>query len=338
MNKFKTNTKPKSAEDMDSYYPFLRNKSPQVQPSSLYIPIDIRGPVVDSEYYAEDFERIANAVEGDTIHVRIHTYGGATMTALEFFNALRQTPAHVITENVSVAMSAGSIILFAGDEVRVQPNSITMVHAARYGAYGQQENVKQQVDFEDKWLKDTFAYFYEGLFTEEEMKDIVINCKQHYMTSDEVIERLHKRNDYLLEKQAKEEDEATEKELKDLEDNLDALGYALPTDSELEAMSKEQLISYIKGEEIVFADEENSDEVPLAFTMSFADDHYQAFVYEDGQVVIESSDDELSVNLICAERDLLVLLADDLDIEVKSKDPTERILKKIQKEIKAMLK
>lgn len=335
MNKFK-NTKIKNSSD-EPLFVNQQNKiisTPVLFEHTIFIDEDITDPC----FYREVLYTLRNAAPDDTILMIINTCGGDLLTAIPIINAMRQTQSMVVTELAGQASSAGSMIFLAGDECRVNSNTYMLVHPASYGSGGMSENVSQHVQFSDSYINDVFKSVYEGFLTEEEQNETIKSCRQWYMKADEILERLHKRNDYLLEKQAKEEDEAAEQELKDLEESLDSLGYALPTDSELEAMSKEQLISYIKGEEVVLTDEEDSEEVPLAFTMPFADDHYQAFVYEDAQVVIESSDDELSVNLICAERDLLVLLADDLDIEVKSKDPTERILKKIQKEIKVMLK
>jgi ATP-dependent protease ClpP protease subunit len=64
-----------------------------------------------------------------TIRVRLNSYGGSATDGMAIYNALAQHPARKIVLIDGVAASIASLIAMAGDEVRMPPSSLMMIHA-----------------------------------------------------------------------------------------------------------------------------------------------------------------------------------------------------------------
>lgn len=65
------------------------------------------------------------------ILVRINSGGGDVFEAFAIYNAMRTAVPRIITQNDSLAASAASYLLMAGDEILVAENSMVMTHSAR---------------------------------------------------------------------------------------------------------------------------------------------------------------------------------------------------------------
>lgn len=272
MQKYTNNVNNNNNNPNEDYYQVFKQNN--VSPLGYMIPISIRGAIGPSYMYEEDIYKIKNAGPNDIIHMEIMSEGGELFTALDILAAMQQTQAKIITENCGLAASAASMLLFSGDEIIINPLSVTMVHSATYGTIGMQENIYQEVQFNKAYLEDVFKSIYSGLFTDEEIKDIVINCKQHYMKADETLDRLNKRAEKQKESQIEEMKKCGCEECKqtlsmiapdslDLEDFLDE---DYPTREELETWEKSDLIDFILGEDIE-EDSENSI-IPVDVTLS----------------------------------------------------------------------
>lgn len=281
MQKYTSNVKNNTNSNED-YYPVF--KPSNVSPLGYMINISIRGPIGPSYMYEEDIYKIKNAGPNDIIHMEIMSEGGELFTALDILSAMQQTPAKIITENCGLAASAASMLLFSGDEIIINPLSVTMVHSATYGTIGMQENIYQEVQFNKAYLEDVFKSIYSGLFSDEEIKDIVINCKQHYMKADETLDRLNKREEKQKESQIEEMKKCGCEECKqtlsmivpdslELEDFLDE---DYPTREELETWEKSDLIDFILGEDIEEEEPSEDKDIDCA-TEPLTEDVYSSF-------------------------------------------------------------
>ena len=67
-------------------------------------------------------------LEYDEIKILINTYGGDLYQALAIYDLIRRQPMKTITQCVGLVMSAGTIILQAGDERLMTPRSYLMYH------------------------------------------------------------------------------------------------------------------------------------------------------------------------------------------------------------------
>ncbi len=114
--------------------------------------VSIRGLI--GEWGVTDRDLIAQVEAlGDieNLTVRINSRGGEVDHAVGIFNFLRDHPAHVTTINEGVAMSSGSLILMAGDTIKVKANSITMIHNPWTFAAGNAKQLRAQADTLDKF-------------------------------------------------------------------------------------------------------------------------------------------------------------------------------------------
>lgn len=114
--------------------------------------VSIRGYIGD--WGVNDRDLIA-AVEAlgdiENLTVRINSRGGEVDHAISIFNFLRDHAAHVTTINEGVAMSSGSLILLAGDTIKVRKNSITMVHNPSVFAAGNAKALRDAAEMLDKF-------------------------------------------------------------------------------------------------------------------------------------------------------------------------------------------
>lgn len=94
--------------------------------------VAVRGYIGEWGVTDRDFIAAVEAFgEVDTIEVAINSRGGEVDHALSIFNFLKNHPAKVNMRVDGVAMSAGSIVLMAGDRIEMPANAILMVHQPR---------------------------------------------------------------------------------------------------------------------------------------------------------------------------------------------------------------
>jgi ATP-dependent Clp endopeptidase proteolytic subunit ClpP len=108
---------------------------------------------------AEAFSNDLGKIKVGTIHLHINSPGGQCFDALAIFNSLRNHPARIVAHIDGLAASAASIIMLAGDEVRIAQNGLVMIHEAKGGAYGDAADLKRYAGMLDK-LNKTFAKTY----------------------------------------------------------------------------------------------------------------------------------------------------------------------------------
>lgn len=114
--------------------------------------ISVRGYI--GEFGVTDRDLIAE-VEAlgkiENLTVRINSRGGDVDHGVAIFNYLSEHPAHVTTINEGVAMSCGSLILMAGDTIKVKSNSVTMIHNPWSFAAGNAKQLRAQADILEKF-------------------------------------------------------------------------------------------------------------------------------------------------------------------------------------------
>lgn len=100
---------------------------------------------------------------GKNISVWIDSYGGSVFAATGIYNALmehKKTGATVSTIIDSKAMSAATIIFMAGDERKVTPGCIFMMHNPLAGTYGYASDLRKAADVLDV-VKDSIINAYQ---------------------------------------------------------------------------------------------------------------------------------------------------------------------------------
>src|SRR4051794_29632241 len=80
---------------------------------------------VTAKAFAEKLRAYRNA---PVVNVRICSPGGSLPEAMGIYNTLRSHGGRIVTHNDGFALSAASLVLMAGDEIKMSEGSWTMIH------------------------------------------------------------------------------------------------------------------------------------------------------------------------------------------------------------------
>jgi len=149
----------------------------------------LSGEILEAEEYIEWFDIIRNSSAVDTIRIYINSGGGDLYTTLQFLRVMAETEAHIITSVEGACMSAATMIFLHGDQQEVTPHSLFMFHNYSAGVFGKGGEMYDQLQFERKWSENFMREVYAGFLTGAEISSMM-NNKDIWMTSDEVVERL----------------------------------------------------------------------------------------------------------------------------------------------------
>lgn len=141
---------------------------------------EIGGWGISAEAFANDIAK----VKAKTIHLRINSPGGAAFEAFAIYNTLRNHPARIVAHVDGLAASAASVVMLAGDEVRIAENGFVMIHNAHGGVYGGADDMRRNADVLEK-LNATLAKLYAKKMggSEEDVKDLM--DAETWYTADE---------------------------------------------------------------------------------------------------------------------------------------------------------
>ena len=153
----------------------------------------IVGEIKGAEEYTEWFDKIRHASPLDQVKLYINSGGGDLWTAVQFMRVLRETPAHVIASVEGECMSAATILFLQAKEHEVSPHSMFMFHNYSGGVYGKGGEVAAQVEHQKVWSTKLMHEIYKDFLSKKEIDAILAN-KDLWMTGEEVVTRLGKKN------------------------------------------------------------------------------------------------------------------------------------------------
>jgi ATP-dependent Clp protease protease subunit len=104
----------------------------------------------DEGITGESISREIAEIDADTINVRINSGGGLVFEGLAIYNALARHSARIIMHVDSIAASIASVILMAGDEIRISEGAQVMVHKPWSGLYGDANALRKEAEILDK--------------------------------------------------------------------------------------------------------------------------------------------------------------------------------------------
>ena len=108
----------------------------------------------------QDVEDALQDYGEEDIDVNVNSFGGEVDPAAQIYTMLRNTKNKVIVNIESSAYSAGTIIVMAGDVVRISPSAQMMIHKASSGAMGNSDDLQkgaQMLDSTDKTIANVYA-------------------------------------------------------------------------------------------------------------------------------------------------------------------------------------
>ncbi|GAB6172002.1 hypothetical protein JCM15765_14800 [Paradesulfitobacterium aromaticivorans] len=107
---------------------------------------------------------------GKNIVVWIDSWGGDTTAAAGIYNALKEHKGRVTVKIDGKAVSAASVIAMAGEEVKISPVGIMMIHNPWTGIMGEAKDMRHVADVLDE-VKETIINAYQ-LKTKKSRKKI----------------------------------------------------------------------------------------------------------------------------------------------------------------------
>jgi len=149
----------------------------------------LSGELLEPESYIAWFDVMRNARPYDNIKLYINSCGGNLYSAIQFLRVMAESDAHIITSVEGACMSAATMIFLSGDEFQVTPHSLFMFHNYSAGVFGKGGEMYDQLQFERAWSEQFLSEVYKDFLTEQEI-DSMLNNKDIWMTSDEVVKRL----------------------------------------------------------------------------------------------------------------------------------------------------
>lgn len=146
----------------------------------------------DVSQYLELIQTLKTAEQHDTIFIYLNTEGGSLTTTIQILSAMKQCNATIITCLEGEVASAGTMIFLAGHKYLVNPNCSFMVHNYRGGILGRGQEIAAEAKFHELYVKRLYDDVYSEFLSQDEISSI-LEGKDIWMTSDQVIERLGKR-------------------------------------------------------------------------------------------------------------------------------------------------
>ena len=171
---------------------------------TIYILKGVEAP----EHFAEVISVIDNAMDGDTIIIKLNTPGGSFDSAMMLRDAIKSSRATVLAECVGSVASAGTFIALACAGLYIAPFCEFMIHNYSGGVYGKGNELEAQANFAIPHLKSVCYEVYDMFLTKKEIKK-VIKGHDMYMTKAEVEERWER----VIEKRTAEITEIRKQEL-----------------------------------------------------------------------------------------------------------------------------
>lgn len=159
----------------------------------------------EPKYYDEVVALLSTASEEDTITFNINSNGGYVSSLamlLTWKSMCKAYQIHVLSGNASSAASA--FFLSNADEYVVSDMASMMVHEYQTSNGGSNSNVIKQATHTAKENEKFIRSCYEYFLTEAEIED-TLKGVEHYLSSDEIRERLQKREEIKAQQQSQAE-------------------------------------------------------------------------------------------------------------------------------------
>lgn len=168
----------------------------------------IYGEITNLPDYVDMITILDTASEEDIINIYINSPGGDLDAAISIIHAIMRSRANIITYGDGQVASAATLIFLASDAQVVLPYSNYMFHDGSYGMLQKvNEHLKHAVATSNLLTK-LASDLYTPVFDEEEIEDI-LEGRDRYMDSEEMVGRL---TAYYEELERQQEEERKAKE------------------------------------------------------------------------------------------------------------------------------
>jgi ATP-dependent protease ClpP protease subunit len=168
--------------------------------TNYIIHIYINAELSEPSRYIDLIHRIQSSNEDDIIIIHLNLDGGRLDTGIQIINAIRNTPAHVITCLESEAHSMASMIFLSGNEFVVNDNCLILIHNYSGGITGKGNEMQANVEATSRWFRETAKTIYNGFLSEKEIQRL-FKGEDFWFHAHEIRQRLAHMSKIRQEKQ-----------------------------------------------------------------------------------------------------------------------------------------
>jgi len=194
MKKNRTNETEQTIEliQQENFSSMIKTHKQPVSVHTVFFDEDIGSPST----YRELIHLLYLAEEFDQFIFIINSSGGDLDGALSIIEACKATNANVRAIITGKCHSAASIIALNCNDVMVTESAHSLIHTASYGAYGSTGQVKSNVDFSTKQIKQILENTYGGFLTPTEILDVHKGV-EFWFDAKEIKKRLENKSKFL---------------------------------------------------------------------------------------------------------------------------------------------
>lgn len=176
----------------DEYCPILEKEIEDRTYLHVYLTEGIEAPSV----YNELCHKLRGLGPQDEAHLYINNGGGVIDSMVMIVDAMDACEAEIHVHISGTVASAATFPVMKADVLYVAPFTHFMIHNYSGGFGGKGKEAKDQMDFVNAEIGNTFKEIYKGFLTDEEIES-VIEDKDKWMGAAEVRERFANRKAYL---------------------------------------------------------------------------------------------------------------------------------------------
>lgn len=220
-NVFVTGTNPKDKKLRGGLWydePEMFQVSYQPAQAGIYN-IYLFGDIEQPSQFIPALEVMARASENDMVLVHLHTNGGSLDATDTFLQGMRECEGKVIVKASGGVHSAGTIILLNAPHFVLSDNFHCLIHNGSCGWNTKYSDWRAYNEFTKDYMERTMRSTYEGFLTPEELDQLMAG-KDYWFNADQFIERHHKRNEILRQKQEAEQEKTAQAMIKMFADTL----------------------------------------------------------------------------------------------------------------------
>ena len=175
----------------DEYCPIIKKDVGGNTIMSMYLTEGIEAPSV----YNELCHELRALTTHDEVHMYINNGGGIIDSMVMIVDAMNDCEAEVHVHISGSVASAATFPVMHADVLHVAPFTHFMIHNYSGGFGGKGKEAKDQMDFVNEEIGNTFKEIYKGFLTDEEIER-VIDDKDKWMGAEEVRTRWSDRKAY----------------------------------------------------------------------------------------------------------------------------------------------
>lgn len=173
-------------------------------------------PIGSPSEYRDEIHTIVNASEIDTINIIINSPGGQLSTAQALVEAIKISEATINAVIMGECSSAATIIALNCPNVIVLDSAEFMIHTAKFGSWGNTNNVKDHVDFNQKQINKLIDATYTGFLTKQEIEKVKLGV-EFWFDAEETRKRLENRIKFVEKEEKKKNKKASTEDQQQVE-------------------------------------------------------------------------------------------------------------------------